>query len=93
MSLTQTKVIDQTTVDGDGVVYVREATTIFDGEQEITKKYHRWVFVPGADVSEMPANVQAICNVTWTPEVVAAYIAKMEAQRAEAALRQSQSQA
>lgn len=92
MSLTQTKIIDQITVDGDGVLNVREATAIFDGEQEVTKKYHRWIFAPGTDVSEMPANVQAIANVAWTPEVVAAFIAKMEAKAAEEAARQQAQQ-
>jgi hypothetical protein len=30
----------------------------------------------------VPANVAAICNVAWTPEVVAAYQAAQEAQGA-----------
>jgi hypothetical protein len=29
----------------------------------------------------MPANVQAICNTVWTPEVIAAYQAQQEANK------------
>jgi len=29
--------------------------------------------MPGQDLSGVPANVQAICNAAWTPEVIAAF--------------------
>lgn len=82
MSLTETKTIDRVEVVGIGTVQVREATTIMRDGAEIAKTYHRWSFAPGSDVSGMPANVQAIAQAAWTPEVIAAYQAHMAAQQA-----------
>ena len=79
MSLTETKVIDKIEIVEDGTVQVREATRIFRDDQEIAKTYRRWSFFPGSDVSEMPANVIAVCNTVWTQEVIAAYQAKVAA--------------
>ncbi len=39
-------------------------------------------FAPGSDVSAMPANVQAVAAVVWTPEVIAAYEAEAAARAA-----------
>ena len=79
MALTKEAVIDQITVTENGTVLYREATRILEDGTEISKKYHRWSRYPGQDLSNVPANVVAICNVVWTPEVVAAYQAKMAA--------------
>ena len=73
MSLTKTTAVDQTTVTENGIVLYREATTIFEDGVEISKKYHRSSLTPGQDLTGVPANVVAICNAAWTPEVVAAY--------------------
>ena len=81
MSLTETKVIDKIEIVEDGTVQVREATRILRDDQEIAKTYRRWSFFPGSDVSMMPANVVAICNVAWTAEVIAAYQAQVAAQQ------------
>ena len=45
---------------------------------EVGRTYHRSVFTPGSDLSEAPAEVQAIAGVLWTPAVVAAYAASIE---------------
>ena len=76
MSLTKTTAVDQITVNESGTVLYREATTIFENGVEISKKYHRSSLTPGQDLTGVPANVVAICNVAWTPEVVAAYQAE-----------------
>jgi hypothetical protein len=81
MALTETKVIDRVEVVGLGTLQVREATTITRDGQEIAKTFHRWSFDPGSDISAMPANVQAIAQAAWTPEVIAAYKAQLEANR------------
>ena len=73
MALTETKTIDQITVTENGTVLVREATRILKDGVQIAQTFHRWSFAPGQDVSEMPANVQAICNTAWSPEVIEAY--------------------
>ena len=79
MALTETKVIDQITVTENGTLLVREATRVLRDGEQIAQTYHRWSFTPGSDLSEMPQNVQDIAEVTWTPEVVAAYEAQIAA--------------
>jgi hypothetical protein len=81
MALTEIKVIDKIEVVENGTVQVREATRIMKDGEQIAQTYHRWSFAPGSDVSEMPANVQAICQAAWTPEIIAAYQAQLEASR------------
>ena len=79
MALTETKVIDQITVTENGTLLVREATRVLRDGEQIAQTFHRWSFTPGSDLSEMPQNVKDIANVTWTPEVIAAYQAQVEA--------------
>ena len=73
MSLSKSTVIDQITVTENGIVLYREATRVFEDGVELSKTYHRSSLTPGQDISGAPANVQAICNAAWTPEVVAAF--------------------
>jgi len=73
MAITKDKVIDQITVTENGVVLYRESTKIMEDGVELTKTYHRTSLTPGQDTTGQPASVVAICNVAWTPEVVAAY--------------------
>lgn len=81
MALTKEVAVDQITVTENGIVLVRETTTIKEDGVEISKKYHRSSFVPEQDVSGQPANVQAICQAAWTPEVIAAYKTQQEANK------------
>jgi hypothetical protein len=73
MAITKEKVIDQITVTENGIVLYREATRIMEDGQQLSQTYHRTSLTPGQDLAGQPANVVAICNVAWTPEVVAAY--------------------
>jgi hypothetical protein len=73
MSLTKTTSVDQITVEENGSVLYREATRIFEDGTEISKKFHRSSLTPAQDLTGVPANVVAICNVAWTAEVIAAY--------------------
>ena len=79
MSLTKSVVVDQITVTDTGIVLFREATRIIEDGVELSKTYHRSSLIPGQDISGVPANVQAICNVAWTPEVIASFQAAQEA--------------
>jgi hypothetical protein len=79
MSLSKSTVIDQITVTENGIVLFREATRVFEDGVELSKTYHRSSLTPGQDLSGVPANVQAICNAAWTPEVVSAYQAQVSA--------------
>jgi hypothetical protein len=74
--LTKEVKIDQIQVNENGGVIFRQATRILEDGVELSKTYHRSSLTPGQDLSGVPANVQAICNVAWTPEVVAAYQAQ-----------------
>ena len=76
MAITKEKVIDQITVTENGTVLYREATRIMEDGNELSKTFHRSSLIPGQDLTGIPANVVAICNVAWTPEVIAAYQAK-----------------
>ena len=71
--LTKETVIDQITVTENGIVLFREATRILEDGAEISKKYHRSSLTPGQDLTGVPANVAALCNVAWTPEVISLY--------------------
>jgi len=77
MSLTKATSIDQITVTETGGVYYREVTLIIEDGNELSKTYHRSSLIPGQDLTGVPANVAAICNLTWTPEVIAAYKAQV----------------
>lgn len=81
MALTENKVIDKIEVVENGIVQVREATRISRDGEQIAQTYHRWTLAPGQDVSDQPANVQSICQAAWTPEIIAAYQAQLEASR------------
>jgi hypothetical protein len=78
MALTETKVVDQITVCENGIVLYREATRIMRGDEQIAQTYHRSSLTPGQDLTGQPANVIAIAQAAWTPEVVAAYEAAQQ---------------
>ena len=81
MALTKEVFVDQITITENGTVLVREVTRIMEDGVEISKQYHRTSFVPEADLNGAPANVVAICNVAWTPEIIAAYKAQQESNK------------
>ena len=82
MSLTKTTTIDQITVQENGIVLYREATRIMEDGNQISQTYHRSSLTPAQDLTGVPANVVAICNAAWTPEVIAAYQAAQAAAEA-----------
>jgi hypothetical protein len=73
MALTKQTVVDQITVTENGIVLYREATRIMEDGKELSKTYHRTSLTPAQDLTGQPANVVAICNAAWTPEVISAY--------------------
>ena len=81
MSLSEVKVIDNITVTENGTVLYREATRILKDGEQIAQTYHRTSLTPAQDLTGQPANVVAICNASWTAEVVAAYQAQVAQQR------------
>jgi hypothetical protein len=73
MSLTKTVTVDQITVVENGTVHYREATRVMEDGKQLSQTYHRSSLTPAQDLTGVPDNVVAICNLTWTPEVIAAY--------------------
>jgi len=73
MSITKSTTVDQITITENGIVLYREATRIMEDGNELSKTYHRNSLTPGQDLTGIPANVAAICNVAWTEAVVSAY--------------------
>ena len=70
-------------------VQVRTATIIKDGDQEISRNYHRHVLQcrtkSGAswgdtNISNEDATVQAVCTAVWTDGVKSAYETFMDSQ-------------
>jgi len=82
MSLTKTTNIDQITVCENGTILYREATRIMEDGKQLSQTYHRSSLTPAQDLTGIPANVVAICNVAWTAEVIAAYQAQVAASQA-----------
>ena len=81
MALTKETIVDQITVTENGIVLYRVATRIMEDGNQLSQTYHRTSLTPGQDVTGQPANVVAICNVAWTPAVIAAYEAQLAAQQ------------
>lgn len=84
MALQESTAIDRIEIVGNGIVQVRQCTTITKDGEFYARTFHRWTLTPGQDLTGQPANVVAQCQAAWTPEVIAAY----QAQVAAAAARQ-----
>jgi len=73
MSLTKEVVIDKIEILEDGTVQVRQVTRIMENGNQLSSSYHRWSIAPGQDYSDQEDNVKAICTLTHTPSVIAAF--------------------
>lgn len=93
MSITKTKSIDQIIVTENGTILYREATRVMEDGNQISQTYHRTSLTPGQDLTGVPANVAAIAQAAWTPEVLAAYQADQERIAAEMAARAAEAAA
>jgi len=85
MSLDKQIKIDQIEVVENGTVQVRQAIIITENGNQLSRTFHRWCIAPGEDYSTQEQQVQDICKVTHTAEVIAAYQAQLEANRLGAA--------
>jgi len=86
MSLEKEIKIDKVEIVENGTVQVRQATIITEDGNQISRTFHRWCITPSQDYSDQDDKVKAICQVTHTPEVIAAYKAQVEANRLGASL-------
>jgi hypothetical protein len=84
MSITKRTVEDKIEVIGDyKMVQIRTATIIEEDGVELTRSFHRHVLHPGQDISEQSTEVQAIANSIWTEEIIAAWEANQQEQKAD----------
>lgn len=70
-------------------VQVRTATIIKDGDDEISRTYHRHVLNPRSksgdswgdtDISGEPQEIQNVCQAVWTDSIKSAYEAFIDAE-------------
>ena len=54
-------------------VQVRTDIVVMEDGEELSRKYHRHVLAPDADISNEHSEVQAVCNAVWTQDVKDAY--------------------
>lgn len=79
MTLEKSVTVDRIEVLENGNVQIRTRISILEDGVQISGSLHRHVVAPGDDYSGEDARVQAICAVTHTAEVVAAYKAAIAA--------------
>jgi hypothetical protein len=63
--LTETKIIDQISVNDENIVFIRESNIVLRDGAEISRTYHRTSLTPGQDVSAFSQKVQDICAAAW----------------------------
>lgn len=56
-----------------GHIQLRKTITVLDNGEVLSQSHHRSVVTPLDDISELPENVQAMCNAYWTDEVKAKF--------------------
>ena len=94
MAITKETQIGKIEVVGEfKAVQVAMDTLIKEDGKVISQTRHRHVLMPDSDISNEPQEVQNICNVAWTTEIVSAYQAMLDAQAQEIADRQEAQQA
>jgi len=64
------------------ILQCRRADIVEKDGVEVGRQYHRHVRVPGDDMTEECAEMQAVAAALWTPEVIAAYEASIQQQGA-----------
>ena len=75
------KVISEDKIEIVGIhkaVQIRTCTQVLEDGEELSSGFHRHVVTAGDDYSNESAEVQAICAVVHTQEVISAYEASLE---------------
>ena len=76
---------DKIEIVGDyKAVQVRTCTKVLEDGVELSSGYHRHVVTAGQDYSNESAEVQAICAVVHTADVISAYEASLVVEAPEA---------
>lgn len=82
MALSKQTTLDAITIRPNGLIEVRTKISVDEDGVELGSKFHRRVFEPGEDVSDQPNKLRQICNLIWTPAVIAAWEAEKAARLA-----------
>jgi len=61
----ETKQLDRIEIIDLSVIQVREATIITKDDVEIARTYHRWSFVKGDGLGDMPKEVKDIAKIIF----------------------------
>ena len=77
MALTETQAY-KIEINESKSIGVRRADIVLKDGVEIARSFNRAVFMPGSDVSDQPAEVQAVAATVWTDKVIAEYQATLE---------------
>lgn len=73
--LTKDTKITEITITESGIVLYRESTTVLENGEPITQpQHHRHSLTPGQSLEGIPPQVVAVCELVWTPAVIAAYL-------------------
>jgi hypothetical protein len=73
MALIEKQIVDLVELVESNHIQVRTANIIEKDDIEIARTFHRHVLSPGDSIVNEDPKVQAIANVVWTEEVIAAY--------------------
>lgn len=77
MALIEKNIIDKIEVLDSGVLQIRQANIIEKDGVQVAKTFIRWTLFPGQDLTGQDIRVVNIANTVWTPDVIAAYQAKI----------------
>ena len=80
--ITQRSIFNLCEVIQNRTIQVRMSDQIVDGEVVKASTFRRYCLTPGSDLAGQPDQVVAVANAVWTPQVIAAYNASVEAYHA-----------
>lgn len=80
MALEKISSVDLIEIVNNCIIQVRTKTSILENGVQISTQFQRQIVVPNGNYSNQEPTVQAIANLIYTPEIVAAHAAALEAQ-------------
>jgi hypothetical protein len=75
------KITHNITILEDGQIQLQRVRTLVENGVAIAEQYHRSVLEPGEDVAALPKRIRDICAIVWTPQVIADYRSRLNAER------------
>ena len=80
MALEKISSVDLIEIVDNRIIQVRTKTSILENGAQISTQFQRHIVMPNGNYSNQESTVQAIANLIYTPEIVAAHAASLEAQ-------------